>query len=105
MKVNTWLAASSILAAGAAIVLMTVLAAPAPAFDNGPGLSVHNMIARSEHGKSGVVPIQPGNPPGLGTVNPEAKRVKSNPKKCYNSCMKGGGGTWSDVQFCAYSCL
>jgi hypothetical protein len=105
MKVTAWLSALGIVAAGAAIVLMTVLATPAPAFDNGPGLSVHNMLARTEHGKSGVVPTQPGNPPRLGTVNPEAKRVKPNPQKCYNSCMKGGSGTWSDVQFCAYSCL
>jgi hypothetical protein len=38
------------------------------------------------------------------TVHPE--RAKQ-PVKCYNACMAGAGRnpTWSDVQFCAYSCL
>ncbi|MGO9572404.1 MAG: hypothetical protein ACLP5H_33225 [Desulfomonilaceae bacterium] len=105
MKVTAWLVASGIVTASIAIVLVTAFAASALAFQDGTSLSIHNMVARSMHGSTGVVPTQPGNPPGVGTVNPQAKRVRPNPTKCYNSCMKGGGGTWSDVQFCAYSCL
>ncbi len=103
MKIALWISGAGILAAGAVTVLMTTLTAITLAFQNGPNLS--NMVARAEHGHTGVVPTQPGNPPGQATLNPQPMRVKVNPKKCYNACMKGGGGTWSDVQFCAYSCL
>jgi hypothetical protein len=104
MKGIAPLAMAGIIALVTGTLLITTLVGPVSSFPIGQSLSVNNMIARSS-GHTGVVPTQPRNPPGQGTLNPQAKRVRPNPQKCYNSCMKGGGGTWSDVQFCAYSCL
>ncbi len=96
MKVASWLAVSAIVGLVALMLLTTALETATLAFQ-----------ARTGTGStgSGLVPTSPGNPHGPGAPTPQPNRVKVNPKKCYNSCMKGGGGTWSDVQFCAYSCL
>ncbi len=106
MNISSCFAMSAIVAV---VVMMLLTTTPAVAFQEDQDLSGHVLLAAG-HGRSGMTPVLPGNPPGQGVPIPLKKKSggKPPPKNsgaCYNACMSGASGDFfTNDQFCGYSC-